>query len=905
MPDLNKYLVYLLVTPSSSSSSSNSSNTANANNGGSNSDAAHRSSAGVMLKNNLLHSYKSQTQETLEYVKTEIVRGLLDPSHMIRNISGNVITALVTRAGISGWPDILPQLMNMAEASGSATEVTTAEGAMSALAKICEDSAKDLDLNYNGQKPLDYMLPKFLGFMASPSPKVRSLSVACVNQFVSLKSPSLAAHIDGFLNALFNLAANDDFEDTRCNVCAAFVGILAYRADKLAPHLDGVVSFTLHCVKDEDERVAKEGCEFILLLAESEDIDQSLVAAHLSRVVPTILSTMVYSEMDQMLLQNLVEDDEDIEDNAQDIRPNIVKTKDVHKFTKGGATDGGNNNNMNESDNDDYVDDDEDDDEDAEAALSEWNLRKCSAAALDVLATKYPELVLEYSMPSLRDGIVSQDWSIREASILAFGAISNGCLDLVGPHLPELVPFLVRTLKDTVPAVRQITSWTLGRYSSWIAFHSAGGVQHEIYLQPVLEGILECCLDKNKKVQEAACSALATLAYEAGEELLPYLEVIFNQLALCFAKFRAKNLQNLYESLQSILDRLGPAVVSTLDPKLIQIIMPPLLVKWNTTSDEDRYVWPLFECVSSVASAFGPQFAPYATDVYTRGVNIISENLILEQNCQNDITLEEPDKEFVITALEMLDGLVTGLKGELSPLIKQRQPPLAELLLACFEDSLTDVRQSAFGLLGDLGTHNVDVLLPYMPAIMKTSIMHMDMSYGPAVCNNAIWAAGEISLSLGGSGIHPYSNDLFQRLVTVLDSEDVVSTVSENAAIAIGRLGKSVPTVVAAHLGLFVTKWCYYMKDVAESDEKDSAYLGLCQAVFVQPDGLMSSEEQLTSFIDCVSSYIDPSEELIGVTRQVLEGYKAMLGGKNGEWEGVVDNVGEDAQMAIRNRYGL
>lgn len=847
----------------------------------------HRSSAGVLLKNNVLKRFENLPPDTVSYVKTEIVKGLTDSAPMIRNISGNVITSLVTRVSIGGWPEILPQLMNMAEGNDKGS----AEGAMSTLDKICEDSAKELDQDYNGERPLNYMIPKFLQFTRSDSAKIRSLSVACINQFVVLKSQSLLAHLDAFLNALFTLAGTDENPETRRNICAAFVSIMGVRPDKLAPHLEGVISFTLHCIKDSDESVAKEGCEFILQLAESEDMDNSLISAQMNRIVPTILSTMVYSEMDQMVLQSLNEDDEDIEDKPEDIRPNIVKAKDAHhssKKEKLGADD---------SDEDDEFDDD---DASAEDSLSEWNLRKCSAAALDVFATKCPDLVLEYSMPHLREGIVSQDWSVREASILAFGAISQGCLDLVGPNLPELIPFLVRTLRDGEPAVRQITCWTLTRYSSWIAYHSAGGANHETYLQPVLEGILACCLDKNKKVQEAACGALATLTEEAGEELASYLEVIFTQLALCFQKFRAKNMSNLYDSVQALLTSVGSAIE---DPKLIQILLPPLMDKWNKTSDDDRDVWPLFECMSVVASSFGGLFGPYAGDVYARAVQVISDNLIMDQNCQNDITLEAPDKEFVIVALDMIDGLVQGLKSDMSTIIAQSQTPLAELLLACFEDPIMDVRQSAFALLGDLGLfNNVDQLKPYMDNIMGACLSQMDMAFGPGVCNNAIWSAGELVLRLGPA-VQPYAANLSSTLVQLLDSGDtLVSTVSENAAIALGRLGQCVPEMLAEHISVFTDKWCYYIKDIPETDEKETAYIGMCSIIEANPEGL-ANESLLLPVIDTLASYAEPSPQLSDEIRKVLSGYKSLVP----EWDAFLTKLpsDSDAWRSIRENYGL
>lgn len=40
-----------------------------------------------------------------------------------------------------------------------------------------------------------------------------------------------------------------------------------------------------------------------------------------------------------------------------------------------------------------------------------------------------------------------------------------------------------------------------------------------------MQGLLKRVLDRNKLVQEAACSALATLEEEAGPDLLPRLQV--------------------------------------------------------------------------------------------------------------------------------------------------------------------------------------------------------------------------------------------------------------------------------------------------------------------------------------------------------------------------------------------
>ena len=44
--------------------------------------------------------------------------------------------------------------------------------------------------------------------------------------------------------------------------------------------------------------------------------------------------------------------------------------------------------------------------------------------------------------------------------------------------------------------------------------------------------------------------------------------------------------------------------------------MPPLYAKWSDLKDDDRDLFPLLECLSSVATALGLGFQPYAQPVF-------------------------------------------------------------------------------------------------------------------------------------------------------------------------------------------------------------------------------------------------------------------------------------------------
>ena len=52
--------------------------------------------------------------------------------------------------------------------------------------------------------------------------------------------------------------------------------------------------------------------------------------------------------------------------------------------------------------------------------------------------------------------------------------------------------------------------------------------------------LLKKVLDGNKRVQEAACSAFATLEEEACTELVPYLGFILETLVFAFSKYQVK-----------------------------------------------------------------------------------------------------------------------------------------------------------------------------------------------------------------------------------------------------------------------------------------------------------------------------------------------------------------------------
>ena len=288
-----------------------------------------------------------------------------------------------------------------------------------------------MDIEINGTRPLDFMIPKFLALSEHPSPKMRAHAVACLSYFVPTNCQSLFVHIDAFIACLFKRASDDD-PAVRRHVCQALVLLLAARPDKLMPEMSNVAQYMLYSTKDKNENVALEACEFWLTFAEDQDLAPCLLPL-LDQVGPTLLDCMVYGDDDFLWLEGDA-DDAAVPDKETDIKPRHYGGKN-HGFEREGAEGdiageppkqrmGAYGQELLDSDEeDDY---DLDDDDFADEMTTEWNLRKCAAAALDVLAVRFSGDLLRVLLGPLKDKLWSSDWLQRESGILALGAMAEG-----------------------------------------------------------------------------------------------------------------------------------------------------------------------------------------------------------------------------------------------------------------------------------------------------------------------------------------------------------------------------------------------------------------------------------------------------------------------------------------------
>ncbi|PWY90028.1 importin subunit beta-2 [Aspergillus heteromorphus CBS 117.55] len=872
-PDYVNYITYLFCTPQPSPVLEMNSETYD----------MVRFAAAMNLKTKIRVAYNTIPQPALTFIRSATLLGLRDANSHVRNSAGTIITELVSQAGLLAWPDVLHELLTLVANAAGDVPLMAQEAAMSALAKVCEDNRKILDRDYQGQCPLDVIIPKLLEFTSNESPKVRSMALGTIHIFLPHRPKSLIASMDLFLSQLFQLA-NDSSTDVRRNVCQTFAQLVDFAPEKLIPHMEGLVNYIIMQQHNrEDPELALDAAEFWLVAGEQIKLQQPL-APHMSKIVPVLLQSMVYDE-DEAIRLTGEGDDAEVEDRAEDLKPQFAKSKagrlDVSKPEQ---ANGNGAPEQEEDDDDDLSEGEIEDSEFGDDPEDEWTLRKCSAAALDVFSNVYHQPIFEVILPYLKETLRHDQWPQREAAVLTLGAVADGCMDAVTPHLPELVPYLISLLNDAQPVVRQITCWCLGRYSEW-ASHLADPSERARFFEPMMEGILRRMLDGNKKVQEAAASAFASLEEKSDANLVPYCEPILRQFVQCFDKYKDRNMYILYDCVQTLAESVMGELAK---PQLVDILMPALIDRYNKVLDQSRELFPLLECLGYIAAAYGDAFAPFAPPLFQRCTKIIYENLQEYLASVNNQAIEEPDKDFLVTSLDLLSAIIQAIDPQKSgELVANSQPRFFDLLCFCMEDPNYEVRQSSYALLGDCAINIFPQLEPFIPNILPTLIKQLDLDLirdddrhtGFSVLNNACWSCGEIAVN-EKAALSPYTEKLYHGLFVIINNEEIIDSVNENAAMALGRLGICSSDQLAPRLGEFAGVFLKSMSKIEFTREKASAFLGFNQVVMKNPQAM---ESCLAEYFQAIAAFPSKSmnqedyRDIQTSFDQVLQGYKNMI----------------------------
>lgn len=110
---------------------------------------------------------------------------------------------------------------------------------------------------------------------------------------------------------------------------------------------------------------------------------------------------------------------------------------------------------------------------------------------------------------------------------------------------------------------------------------------------------------------------------------------------------------------------------------------------------------------------------------------------------------------------------------------------------------------------------------------------------GFSVLNNACWSCGEIAVT-EKANLAPYADKLYHGLSTIINNEEIIDSVNENAAMALGRLGFCCSDQLASRLAEYAGSFLKSMNKIEFTREKASAFLGFNHVVMKNPQALES-----------------------------------------------------------------
>lgn len=855
-----------------------------------------RQRAGLLLKTNITQNRGTWTPAIAEYVQTASMAAVRDPVCNIRRTAGSVITAVVQRMGIELCMPALEALTTCL------TEANTAavEGSFDALTKICEDGVAQLRHSRPAsQEPtqpfvswsVQRLLPQAFNFASLNAPVfARRSAIECLNHFAlsnlfndQERFPELAAFASKYMETLGSLATDSNAEVLK-EVCRGFVCVLENTwACVKAQECPMILRYMLEASQHPEYAVRREALEVWAPCATTTQL-LSLLEPLLPQLLPTLLANMVYTDADFMGMDrsHIEDDNAAIPDEVHALQPCFRK-----------------------EDKQDIADDDEDDDPQGRqwnCFGAEWTARKAAASALDTLAYefRFQENFLEATLPLIHQKLSDSDWKVQESGVLALGAIAQGCIEGLVKYLPGITELLIRLAGAPMPLLRSISCWTMVRFSQWIC-NERNPVRGTV-LPSVLKALLQRILDRNKRVQEAACGSFATFAEEARSMLEPYLDDIVQTLVHALSLYQARNMPNLYDAVGTLVTVAGDELSEK--PQVAEALQLAVMGKFEAVPDNDRSITPLFECINQLAvnttvKPVGQLAMMRAVRVSERCVRLIEGGLQQARLWQEDpATHNQPDREVIIASLDLLSGFATGFGPHMRELLGYHN--FTRILPEALRDSSKGVRQEAFSLVGDCANHGITFFGSTLREVVPLCAAAVAENVSAGISNNASWALGEISIKAGPEFIATQLDVMLPPLVKVLKHpQGRQRTLAANVCITLGRFAMVCGPQMSNVFGEFVREWCGVMATYFEDEEKEHAFQGLCNVVKASPQSFV---QHAVPIVGAIASYQAPPPSLQSAFREILHGFRQALGER---WTEVASQLPRELQLRLSTAYGV
>lgn len=860
-----------------------------------------RELSGFEIKNNLLHPSCSSNPEI---ARTILQVGITDCERKIRKISSSIVSRAVRE---SVWPasgvlqPLCTILSSFQGSSGTPMSAAAVHGAMLAISKIVDDCIIMLDAQKATAAVVSAVLPFLLPCNSLQEPEALEVRMKALEimevileqagmNFECCSYRATQPVILSILQACFKNLENPASTALAAKCISCIVLSLAHENqindDLFLTILQLMVKATTQeGIEDENLRIA--AVEFWRAVLHFPRFAQ-LAAPSMQVIIPSLIPFMIYSDMEIGMLSGHANDWQE-EDKPDEIRPRHFQSK-RHKLSE-----------------------DDDDDGDGEE-VEEWNLRRVAARTLDDISAYFGEPVLE---PVLRVIMEWMDpnkistnpqlhWKYLEAACLAFGAITEGCLHWMSSYLPSFSAQFLSHIQnpDSHFLVVCIALWCCEQIIDFLVSSSSNN------LDALIKAVLSRMQSPSKRIQESATAALGTLVAQCtAEHLEPYTVSIVQSCTRCFEGFQLKNRLLLLETVGPICEKLSPFLME--NEAAVEMLLASLSKIWTTTADNSIFLFPVFECMSSVCSCLGPVIPQdIISGVFQRAFTQLQVQL--EALTKGE---DEDAAEFVVTAADLLSGLVEGLGSSIEPYVAQmREPFLMSIFVMLNDKENPNVRQSGFCLCGEICKAfpaYIQSVLPHFCDALGANLVEVTESNYLAV-SNAAWSVcnlleNEVAIeglpTLAGSSFLDRIYTMAAKAFVETDVTADMQNMADNLALFLGMCLSVDPEVErrsGCPVSYFSRRFCECVRKMRGNlSEKTLALNGYIRAMTAAPE---SGVSHAFLILDLAASIYNEPPDTVGWMSSFLQ---KLAEADMNAWTAALLKCRPQQKTALQQTYGI
>ena len=323
---------------------------------------------------------------------------------------------------------------------------------------------------------------------------------------------------------------------------------------------------------------------------------------------------------------------------------------------------------------------------------------------------------------------------------------------------------------------------------------------------------------------------------------------------------------------------------------------------------------------TSAATALDSQLADAAPHLCRRAVHLIEHDVILAAAAADEarragadastanVAGAGLDKAASCAALDLLGALAEAFGAAFDELVGAAGPSLPGLLYACAQYTPASVRQSAFALLGEMVRFPAGFarFAPSLgPLIVTCAASIKNARHNSDLCNNAIWALGQVVLAAGPAALAAEAAALLPavtRLTALMrDARELPELLRANAAVALGRIGLVAPAALSAGLGECLAEWAAAALRVHDVTERRHTYEGMCQAVAANP-GAAATAGALGNLLVSFAVYEDATPPCVAAMRTILLQLRGLVG--DAAWVTLVGRGSIELRAKVADRFG-